>query len=81
LEARAGSLKEDGLVISYKILRTEAHGSTGWNLMLMTEYKDLTTYQKNLEKSELCCKRSSATTKSRDKVPQRLEIRKVLADR
>ena len=47
------ALKKDGQIISYKVVQTEAHGSTDFNLMLMTEYKDLATYEKNLEKAVL----------------------------
>jgi len=60
------ALKKDGQIISYKVVQTEAHGSTDFNLMLMTEYKDLLT-RKIWKKPMLYCKRSSATTKSSDK--------------
>src|ERR1700752_3664575 len=33
--------KKEGLIVSYKVLTTEAHGSGDFNIMLMTEYKDL----------------------------------------
>ena len=35
------ALKKDGQIISYKVLTTEAHGSNDWNIMLMTEDKDM----------------------------------------
>src|ERR1700754_2869549 len=35
------ALKKDGQIRSYKVITTEAHGSTDWNIMLMSEYKDL----------------------------------------
>jgi hypothetical protein len=37
------ALKKDGQILSYKVITTEAHGSSDWNIMLMTEYKDLAT--------------------------------------
>lgn len=76
------ALKKDGQIVSYKILQTEAHGSTDWNLMLMTEYKDLATYEKNLEKADALLQTVIGDDeKQRQGYRQRLEIREVLADR
>jgi len=76
------ALKKDGQVISYKILQTEAHGSTDWNLMLMTEYKDLATYEKSLERTDALLQTVIGDDeKQRQGYRQRLEIREVLADR
>ncbi|MCM3900107.1 MAG: hypothetical protein ND866_00215 [Pyrinomonadaceae bacterium] len=76
------ALKKDGQIISYKVLQTEAHGSADWNLMLMTEYKDLTTYEKNLEKADALLQTVIGDDeKQRQGYRQRLEIREVLADR
>lgn len=41
------ALKKDGLILSYKVITTEAHGSNDWNIMLMSEYKDLATMEAN----------------------------------
>ena len=46
------ALKKDGQILSYKVITTEAHGSNDWNIMLMTEYKDLTTMEANADKAE-----------------------------
>src|SRR5687768_16683209 len=46
------ALKKDGQIISYKVLTTEAHGSGDWNIMLMTEYKDLATMEANETKAD-----------------------------
>ena len=76
------ALKKDGQIISYKILQTEAHGATDWNLMLMTEYKDLATYEKNLEKADALLQTLIGNDeKQRQGYRDRLEIREVLADR
>lgn len=76
------ALKKDGQVISYKVLQTEAHGSTDFNLMLMTEYKDLATYEKNLDKADALLQTVIGDDeKQRLGYRQRLEIREVLADR
>ena len=76
------ALKKDGQIISYKILQTEAHSSTDWNLMLMTEYKDLATYEANLEKADALLQTVIGNDeKQRQGYRERLEIREVLADR
>ena len=76
------ALKKDGQAISYKVLQTEAHGSTDWNLILMTEYKDLATYEKNLEKADALLQTVIGDDeKQRQGYRQRLEIREVMADR
>ena len=46
------ALKKDGQILSYKVITTEAHGSNDWNIMLMTEYKDLATMEANGEKAD-----------------------------
>ncbi|MGE0130730.1 MAG: hypothetical protein AB7U82_21845 [Blastocatellales bacterium] len=76
------ALKKDGQILSYKILQTEAHGSGDWNLMLMTEYKDLATYERNLEKADaLLQKVIGDDEKQRQGYRERLNIREVLAER
>jgi hypothetical protein len=76
------ALKKDGHVVSYKILQTEAHGSTDWNLMLLTEYKDLATYEKSLEKADALLQTVIGDDeKQRQGYRERLAIREVLADR
>lgn len=76
------ALKKDGQIISYKVLQTEAHGSTDWNLMLMTEYKDLATYERNLEKADALLQTVIGNDeKQRQGYRERLEIREVLQDR
>ncbi len=76
------ALKKDGQIISYKVLQTEAHGSTDWNLMLMTEYKDLATYEKNLSKADdLLQTVIGNDEKQMQGYRDRLEIREVMADR
>ena len=46
------ALKKDGQILSYKVITTEAHGSNDWNIMLMTEYKDLATMEANGDKAD-----------------------------
>jgi hypothetical protein len=76
------ALKKDGQIISYKILQTEAHGSNDWNLMLLTEYKDLATMEKNQDKADALLQTVIGNDeKQRQGYRDRLEIREVLADR
>jgi hypothetical protein len=76
------ALKKEGQIISYKVVQTEPHGSTDWNLMLMTEYKDLATYEANLEKADALLQRVVGDDeKQRQGYRDRLAIREVLAER
>lgn len=76
------ALKKDGQIISYKVSQTEPHGATDWNLMLMTEYKDLATYEANLEKADALLQTVIGNDeKQRQGYRERLEIRQVLAER
>lgn len=76
------ALKKDGQIISYKVLQTESHGAGDFNLMLLTEYKDLATYEKNLDKADALLQTVIGDdNKQRQGYRDRLEIREVLADR
>jgi hypothetical protein len=46
------ALKKAGLILDYKVIGGESHSPQDWDLMLMTEYKDLTTYESNADKME-----------------------------
>lgn len=76
------ALKKEGQIVSYKILQTEAHGSNDWNLMLMSEYKDLAAYEKSLDKTDALLQTVIGNDeKQRQGYRDRLEIRDVLQDR
>ncbi len=76
------ALKKDGQIISYKVLQTEAHGSNDWNLMLMTEYKNMATREANQDKEDALYQRTIGNDeKQRQGYRERLEIREVLQDR
>lgn len=76
------ALKKDGLILSYKVLQTEAHGPTDWNLMLLTEYKDLATMEANESKEDALYQRTiGPDEKQRQGYRERLEIREVMAGR
>ncbi len=76
------ALKKDGQIISYKVLTTEAHGSNDWNIMLMTEYKDMATMEANEAKADNLAKTVIGNDeKQMQGYRDRLQIREVLEDR
>ena len=46
------AMKKAGYVLSYKSISTESHAPTDPNVILMTEYKDLTTLEANADKMD-----------------------------
>jgi len=46
------AMKKEGIILSYMVIQTEAHSSTDWNLLLLTEYKDLATLEANQSKAD-----------------------------
>jgi hypothetical protein len=76
------ALIKDGQAISYKVLQTDGHGSTDWNLMLCTEYKDMATYEKNLAKADALLQTVIGNDeKQRQGYRERLEIREIMGER
>ncbi len=74
--------KKEGLIVSYKVLTTEAHGAADFNIMLMTEYKDLATMEANENKAENLAQQIVGNDqKQMQGYKDRLEIREVLQDR
>ena len=76
------SLKKDGQIISYKVMTTEDHGSDDWNIMLMTEYKDMATLEANQSKADNLLQTVIGTDeKQMQGYRDRLQIREVLGIR
>lgn len=76
------ALKKDGQILSYKVIRTEDHSATDFNLMLMTEYKNHATMEKNEEKADaLLQKVIGDDQKQIQGYKERLEIRDIIANR
>jgi len=76
------ALKKEGLIVSYKVLATEAHGTTDWNLLLMTEYKNMATLEANQQKmDQLGQQLFGSDEKIRQGYKDRLEIREVMGER
>jgi hypothetical protein len=74
--------KKDGLILSYKVLTTEGHGSQDWNLMLMTETKDMATMESNEAKMDaLEQKLVGDDQKQMQGYTERAEIREVMGTR
>jgi hypothetical protein len=46
------AMQKAGYVLSYKAISTEAHNPTDCTVILMTEYKDMTTMEANADKAE-----------------------------
>jgi hypothetical protein len=73
------ALKKDGQIISYKVMTTEAHGKDDWNIMLMTEYKDLATREANEAKEDAVAQQVIGNDeKQMQGYRDRLQIREVL---
>ncbi|MGI8638636.1 MAG: hypothetical protein ACR2MG_01570 [Pyrinomonadaceae bacterium] len=76
------AMKKDGLILSYKVLTTETHGAADFNIMLMTEYKDMATMEANEAKADaLLQKVIGDDQKQMQGYRERLEIREVMGNR
>lgn len=76
------ALKKDGLIISYKVITTEGHTSTDWNIMLMTEYKDMATMEANQTKADNLAQTVVGNDeKQMQGYRDRLQIREVMGTR
>jgi hypothetical protein len=74
--------KKDGNILSYKVLSVEGHTPGDFNLMLMTEYKNLTTMEANEDKAEAVAQKVIGNDAVQMQgYKDRLEIREVLGDR
>lgn len=75
-------LKKNGLILSYKVLTTESHGANDWNIMLMTEYKDMATMEANEAKQDALYQQVIGNDeKQRQGYRERLEVREVMQGR
>lgn len=81
-KANQEAAKKEGLILSYKVLGVEGHTPGEWNLMLMTEYKNLATMEANEDKGDaLAQKMIGNDEKQMQGYKERLEIREVMGDR
>lgn len=76
------ALKKEGLILSYKVITSEPHNPADWNIVLMTEYKNLATMEANEDKEEaVAMKVAGDEQKMRQGYKERLEIRDILGSR
>lgn len=81
-KANQEALKKEGLILSYKVIATEGHTTGDWNVMLMTEFKDLATMEANEDKSDIVSQRVVGDDeKQRQGYRDRVEMREVMGDR
>lgn len=74
--------KKEGIILSYKVLGVEGHNPGEWNLMLMTEYKDLATMEANEDKADALAQKMVGTDeKQMQGYKDRSEIREVMGNR
>jgi hypothetical protein len=77
------ALKKAGLILDYKVITTEAHGTNDWDIMLMTEFKDLASLESQQDKREEVADKA---TNSNDKkmiagYEERAHWREIVGDR
>jgi hypothetical protein len=74
--------KKEGLIMSYKVIEVEGHNPGEFNVMLMTEYKDLATMEANEDKGDaLAQKMIGNDEKQMQGYKDRSEIREVMGNR
>lgn len=74
--------KKEGIILSYKVLSVEGHTPGEWNLMLMTEYKNLATMEANEDKADALAQKTIGNDeKQMQGYKDRSEIREVMGDR
>jgi hypothetical protein len=74
--------KKEGLIMSYKVIAVEGHNPGEFNVMLMTEYKDLASMEAGEDKADsLAQKVVGDDEKQRQGYRDRLEIREVMGNR
>ena len=81
-KANQEAFKKEGLILSYRVLTTEGHSPADYNIILMTEYKDLATMEANEPKADaLAQKVEGDDTKQMQGYKDRAEIREIIGDR
>jgi hypothetical protein len=74
--------KKEGLILSYKVISVEGHTPGEFNLMLMTEFKDLASMEAGEDKADaLAQKVIGNDEKQMQGYRERSEIREVMGNR
>ena len=73
---------KENISLSYKVMTTEAHSPTDWNMILMTEYKDLATMEANAPKEDAVVQKIFGDDQQQQQgYRDRAEIREVMGTR
>jgi hypothetical protein len=75
------ALKKAGIILSYKVITSEPHNPGDFNIILMTEYKDLATMEANQQKADDLAQTMGTDAQQMEGYRKRLEIREVLGSR
>ncbi len=76
------ALKNAGYILDYKVITTESHGAQDFNVLLMTQFKDLATLEANSDKMEaLAMQLEGSQQKMESGYQDRASYRDVVADR
>ena len=76
------AMKKEGIILSYMVLQTEMHSGTDWNMLLLSEYKDLAAYEASLAKADSLTQTVVGDdAKQMQGYRERLQIREVLGNR
>jgi hypothetical protein len=81
-KAEQEAQKKAGNILSYKVLGVEGHTTAEWNLMLMTEYKDLASMEASEDKADAVAQQVVGDDeKQRQGYREREAIREVVGTR
>ena len=77
------ALKKAGLILNYMVIQTESHSPNDFDLMLMTEFKDLATMEANQDKMEAVANQAlnSNDKKMIEGYQERASWREIIGDR
>ena len=76
------AFKKEGMILSYKVIGCEGHSPNDFNLMLMTEYKDLATMEANESKFDSISEKIVGdSSKQQQGYKDRAEIREIVGGR
>ena len=74
--------KTAGIITGYKVVSTEAHSPTDWNLLLVTEAKDLASIEANQDKVDALMQKVIGDDQTQMQgYKERSEIREVIGNR
>ncbi len=75
-------LKKAGYILDYKVIQTEAHSPQDYNVILMTQFKDLASLEANADKmQELAQQMFGGMAKIESGYEQRANYREIVGNR